>query len=575
MSKISVKLSVLCFIFIILAVSLNANDGVEYKYTLWLGGHADNFSDYTKKVGEFGTNGDDVNPEARFGIYGIGENFLLDMKGHYYDESSMSADFTGKYGDQFYARVKYMRFQRQLQTDLLANMDAREETAAGTPGGKMISHEDLDPGFDFRYNRNLVEAEVEALLDQEHDIKFRAAHRFWEDKGHEQQVASMHCFSCHLVSQAVPVERSVNQFNLGIEGKPGPVGLSYDFNYSKFKSDAAPGSVFYDEAKHPVNGSSAAEFDSRVIYANEEIEYNIYPETQKIGNKVRFFTRGTKYNFSGSANYQQVKNSVSDLEYKSYGAVLNFSMMLKQNLKLIYKTSVSRIDADDIFIELPLWRYDYVNDSAFTFGGQDFSFTRYSSLNRMQGAGSLELIMRLRQKTTIALLIGYDGVKRNDYPVKNADDASNTSIFQAKIKHREGLKYSLSFKYRLEKTDNPFTDYRGLFEAYGRDMEYQGRPYYYQREELKYQDITTLPTIKHAFDFKASSKASDKLNLNAGLRASFDKNDKLDSLDVKHTYFQPSVGFSATPAPKWVLAGGYRYNYMKSVGPVAVVMMDG
>ena len=84
-----------------------------------------------------------------------------------------------------------------------------------------------------------------------------------------------------------------------------------------------------------------------------------------------------------------------------------------------------------------------------------------------------------------------------------------------------------------------------------------------------------LPTIKHAFDFKANAKASNKLNLNAGIKASFDKNDKLDSLDVKHTYFQPSVGFSATPAPKWVLAGGYRYNYMKSVGPVAVTMFDG
>ena len=71
MSKISVKLPVLCLIFIILTASLYAGDGVKYKYTIWLGGHSDNFNDYTKKVGEFGTNGDDVNPEARFGMVGV------------------------------------------------------------------------------------------------------------------------------------------------------------------------------------------------------------------------------------------------------------------------------------------------------------------------------------------------------------------------------------------------------------------------------------------------------------------------------------------------------------------------
>ena len=575
MSKTAIKIMALCSIFIILASGLKADNDAEYEYTLWLGGHGDNFSDYGKKISEFGTVGDGVDPEGIIGIYGIGPNFFLDMNGHYINQQTLSGDFRSKYADQFYARVKYLRYRRHLQTDLLKNIDAREKTAAGGPGGKMLSHEDIDPEADYHYDRNLIESEIKALVHEEHEIKFRAAHRFWIDAGNEQQVASMHCFSCHLVSQTVPVERSVNQFDLGIEGRPGPIGLSYNFVYSKFKSDAPPGVIFYDEAKHPVSGGSGAEFDSRVIYADQEIEYNIYPEIQKIGNNVKFFARDPKFSLNGSVGYQQVKNSVSDLEYKSYSAALNIGTILRSNMKLVARSSLSRIDANDVFVELPLWRYDYMNDSAFSGGGQDFSFMRYSSLNRIKGSGSLEMIMRLKRKTTISLLAGYDGIKREDYPEKDIDDVSNTLIGQAKVGYREGLRYSFSFKYRLEKTDSPFNNYRGLFEAYGRNMEYAGQPHYYQREELKYQTVTMLPTIKHEFDFRANARLSNRMNLNAGVKISSDKNDNLDSLDVKHTYFRPSVGISMTPHTKWVIAGGYRYDYMKSVGPVAVAMFDG
>ena len=568
-------------LFTVLAISMFASsslmgDAAEYKYSLWLGGHYNNYEDYGKKIGEFNNIYSDPYPEVKFNLFATGDNYFFDLGGHYYDNKNISGNIAGKYKNRFTANVKYRLFRRQLQTDLLENMDGREETAAGTPGGKMVSHEDLNPGFDYNYDRNMIESDFSFLLSEKHDVKIKAAHRFWNDNGNEQKIANTHCFSCHLTSQAAKLDQTVNQFDIGIEGKPGPIGLSYNFTYSNFKSNADPVSAFYDQAKHPVNGGKAAEFSSRLIYNNQELDYGLYPETQKIGNKFKFFTSKGNHRLSGTATYHKTKNSVTDLETSTYGGALNFSTLLDPKVRLIAKAAVSRVEADDVFVELPLWRYDYEADTAYGGdGGTDFSFMRYSSLDRTNIDGNVEVIFRANPKTTISILGGYEGVTRDDYPEYEADDNSNTLIGQAKIKYREGLKYNLSFKYRLEKTDNPFTNYRGLFEARGREVIDVNSPFYYQREDLKYQDITTKPTIAHAIDAKANLRLNKKASLNASVKFNFDKNDDLDSLTVEKTLFQPALGFTLTPDPKWMFTGGARYQYMKSTGPITVAMFDG
>lgn len=581
----------LCLAFAFLPKSLFAGDDIEYKYSLLLGAHYDSFDDYAKKVGEFRKIYDGAYPDARFGLFAKGRDSYLDFKGHFYDNKSMGADFTGKLSNRVSAKVKYLLYRRELQTDLLGNINAREMLANGAPGGKMLSHEDLNPGYDYYYDRNRVESEVEVLISEKHDVKFMAAHRFWNDTGHEQKIATMHCFSCHLSSQAAKVDRTVNQFNVGLEGKPGPVGVSYNFMYSKFKSDANPPDVLFDPAKHPVNGGAGTEFGSREIYSGEDVVYGVYPETEKIGNRVKFTTSFGKNYLSGSAFYHRAKNKLTALEssylgygqdnlvVSSLGGTVNFSAALNKTMRLIARSSMTRIKADSAYINLPLWRYDYAGDSALTGGGQDFSFWRYSSLSRIEGKGSLEFTMLANTNTTISVLAGYEGINREDYPYAEADDATNRFIGQAKIRYREGLKYSLGLKYRLEKTDNPFTDYRGLFEHEGRGV-LEPLPgntfiFYFQREDLKYQNVTTLPTIEHKLELTGHYKLNHKVGLNANVKLNLDKNTELDSLEVEHTYFQPSLGFNITPDMRWVLAGGMRYQYYKSRGPIAVAMFDG
>ncbi len=587
MKKIVISLLFLCLASSLTASAVLAQEnGSDTRFSLWLGGHYNSWEDYGKKLGEFRHIYDNAYPEAKFNIFNRGADYFLNLNGHYYDNKNISADFDMKFRNRIKVDVDYLLFRRQLQTDLMDNINAREMLENGNPGGKMLTHEDADPGFDFNYDRHRIKSEVEFLIDEKNDFRVRAAHRFWNDSGNEQRIASTHCFSCHLTSKAVEVDRTVNQFNFGLEGRPGPIGISYDFIYSKFESNAPVPSIFYDEAKHPVNGGSAEEFDSRVIYAGEEVVFSSYPETEKIGNKVRFSSSIGKHSMSGSAFYHRSKNNLSETESQiiegefnnlvsdTYGGTFNFSAILNKTMRLLARTSLSRTQADDIMVELPIWREDRPGEEV------DFSFMRYSSLDRLRGDASVELIARLNPRTTLSILGGYEGIRRDDYPEKDADDATNRLIGQAKLRYRKGLKYSLGLKYRLEKTSNPFTSYRGLFEASGRE-EGLGSVgdntfiFYYQREDLKYQNVTSLPTIEHDLELTGNLNLTNKVALNANVKLRLDKNNDLDSLEVEHTFFQPALGFNLMPNMQWVFSGGMRYQYLKSRGPVTVAMFDG
>ena len=151
-------------------------------------------------------------------------------------------------------------------------------------------------------------------------------------------------------------------------------------------------------------------------------------------------------------------------------------------------------------------------------------------------------------------------------------------IGQAKARYRHGLKFRGSIKYRYEKTTDPFVTGRGLFETRGREVLQPTSPswaFYYQREDLRVQQATTLPTDYHAVELASSIKPHDKVNLSLRLRTTYDENNDLDSLDVQHFAIQPNLGFVLTPGERLWFSGGYTFNHSKSRGPITIPVFDG
>jgi hypothetical protein len=187
---------------------------------------------------------------------------------------------------------------------------------------------------------------------------------------------------------------------------------------------------------------------------------------------------------------------------------------------------------------------------------------------------------RVNKRWTLSGLAGYRRVDRYNHHEENY--VSNTITGRAKIRYRRGLRFSVWAKYQLDYTVDPFVSGRGLFEARGREAlaSFQipqafRRAFYHQREDLRYQSITTSPTMRNRIELYGQYQPHHKVGLSGRLKLQIDKNDDLDSLDIKQSLIQPSLGVNLTPDEGFSLFLGYNMQLAKSRGPITVALFDG
>ncbi|MFH2034785.1 MAG: GSU2204 family CXXCH-containing (seleno)protein, partial [Candidatus Zixiibacteriota bacterium] len=411
-------------------------------------------------------------------------------------------------------------------------------------------------------------------LDRKHNIKFTAIHKTTTKSGTEQKISSNHCFSCHLTSQSADVDQVIHQIVAGLQGDIGKQTVGYEFGYRSFKSDAFEPMAWYDPAVHPVFGTSGAEFGTRVSIDNASAAFSAYPKTEKVSHKIRANGKAFKGKYTGSIGYSRVENDVSDIKSSAITGAVAYSTILSPRARLVARFSVAQLKTDDYDVDLPTFRDGRPGVQI------DFDYTRYSALNRLDGKSSVELTYRYKPNITLAALVGYNIVNRDDYPIYDDGQKSNTFIGQIKAKYNKGMRYATRIKYRIEMTSDPFMSGRGLFEMNGRDSLEQLAPgfgfiFYHQREELRYQNITTLPTMAHIFEWNSTWKPNNEIDINIGLKGSIDENSDLDSLDVKHSSLIPNLALNFRPQSNLSFVLGGTYNMYKSRGPVSVALFDG
>ena len=99
--------------------------------------------------------------------------------------------------------------------------------------------------------------------------------------------------------------------------------------------------------------------------------------------------------------------------------------------------------------------------------------------------------------------------------------------------------------------------------------------YYWQRDQLRYGEVTSLPNMKHKINLNLKYKAAETLNLNAGLAATLGTNDNAPELDFKQNMFQPKFGLNYFPNEDFMFYGNYSYVMRSQNGLATVALMDG
>ncbi len=573
-------LSLLLSIVLLLAIgaAVSAQEDVsDQGVKLWLGGHSTDYDGYTKKVGEYKKGNDEFLPEGKIHYWRWQDDSRLDLNVQYFDDDNVLGRFNYNLADKFSTEINFRSMIRQTGQDLLENIAAREWLST-VPGGKMLTHEILDPGADYNYTRSEISSQFNLLLSRQNDLRLLVSHRSIIKKGEEQQIASDHCFSCHLTSQGATVNRQTHSVEAGLEGKAGKYDLGLKVGMRTFKSHADAPTAYYDNAAHPVTGGATDEFGSRVLYDDTTAAYSVFPEKRKIWQKFRVKGDIGKTRFVGSFGHSKTRNKTANLDANSINGALSTTTRLSKSSRLVGRLTAYRVTSDNPLIDLPDYREGAADSATF-----DFDFIRYSSLDRLNGEASIELITRLDKSTTLSLLAGYDRIDRYDFFGPGDNATTNKFSGQANLKYLAGRQFSQKIKYRWEKTSDPFTSARGLFEADGSkllepltDIGSAGFQFqYFQREDLRYQKITTEATDRHEIDIVTTFRPSLKTSINTGIKGYYEFNDDLDSLDVERFSIRPNLGINYSPSQKAIFTVGYTYSFIKNRGPVTIALFDG
>ena len=560
-------------LLVLLVSGLAFAQETEDSYSLWLGGHYTDFSDYTQKVGEFNKGEDEAWPEFQINYLSRGGHGIFYLDGHFYDDENIYGRVRTVSGDTWKGTFTYRSLVKWEGADLMDNLQARE-WLSGSFGGKYVTHEQLTPDAEYKTHRQEILSDMEVLLSKKNNVKLMVSHRTILQKGHEEAQSVTHCFNCHITTQAAKVDKRTHHIEAGIQADVKDMTVGYKFGYRLFESAAPEVYAYYDAARHPVNGGSGAEFSPRQIYDDTSVALSPYPKTEKMSHKVRMKTDVGKGKLASSVTYYRAENKNTQLVSDGWSGAAKFTAPLSPRSRLIITASGARLWNDEVVVDLPIFR-----DGRSGYNG-DFDYTRYSSLDRRNLSASAQLIHRLNLKMTLSAKAGYDQIKRYQYPVLDNDESTGKFYGEVKMNYTKGLKYSTRVKYRFESISNPFTSGRGLFESRGRGvLEPLGWPnqfvYYFQREDLRYQDITTEPTQVHAFEWQSNWKPQPDVTVTVGLKGSYDKNTDLDSLDVNHFALRPNLSLTYMPSGKATLTAGYTFNSVKSRGPVAVALFDG
>jgi hypothetical protein len=550
----------------------NEDERTMVNYNLWFGGHYTDFDGYRKRVGRYDLGETGLFPETILQMGLSKKNSYLALDARYYDKKNQYYEMNATQGSRVDLSLQFHTMVRQGEWDLLDNLEAREWLGTN-PGGKMVTHELLDLAADPHLDRQEVKAKGKFVLSKRGNIRLSVAHRSIFERGTEQIRAISHCFSCHITAQEVRVERETHEVTSGLEAEVGGFDVAYFFGYRKFESDAATPENYYDEAKHPVNGGAGAEFQSRLIYQNEILSVGSYPTTEKFSHTGRVSGGLWRGRLSGSIGYSEAENTKTDVKSDAVTGMLTYALPVTKRARLVGKLNGVNISSDPVYIQLPIWREGRPDDNPV-----DFSYTRYSALNRTEGEASLELVARLKGATSLSLLGGYETIDRTDYPSPQTAYRTDKLTAQGTLRLRNGGKYNGRIKYRYEFTDRPFRTQRGIFEYSGRYTLERTTPvwaFYYQREELRHGNVTPIPTNYHEIELKAMGRPQEMVSFDMGLRSGYGENNDIDSVGTSNYFVQPNLYVGVKPTDQLSFDVGYTYNHMKSTGPITIPLFDG
>lgn len=549
--------------------------------TVSVGGHASDYEGWFGKAGEFGLYRETIESDLRLDLLGRSGPTDLDLMLRVENEIDRDASVRVRDGSRFEMRFDHRSFRHWLDHDRLENVQFREVVAGGAPGGKMTTHEDLDPNgvysVDYTDTRSKVVAHLPVPESADFAARIVADFRDQRRHGMEQALGVDHCSNCHVRSQAQLVDERTRDLGIGLEGERESFALSYRFAARDFDNRAAAGTNRYMQARHPVSGASAEEFASRVIYQDDTLAFSQVPDVEKRSHSVRASADLPRsQSVRGSFSLTSVENQVTGVTLAANAASLSWFAPLAKRTRVTAGVVRRQLENDPYDVDLPLWR------DGRTGGGQDFDWTRESAYDRTEWIGTARLAHTIRPGQNVRLDYRLHTIDRDNVLLDPDSDKSRTTQNRLKASWNGTLSRAARSRVELtyETTDLPFVSVGGLCEAAQGDTltpvggsQPSNWVYYFQRE--RFGTGGNRPTQALRGRAQLDGSLGSRLHGSAYVSVSDEQNDDLNVYDFERSVVSPGASLLFAPTPAAVFTGGATYSRIRSNAKICATVMDG
>jgi len=569
----SLLLFVLAALVAVPAALAQTEDATDVEVTL--GGWDASTDDAQEVVSEYEDTDGGILVGLRAELHRAAGSLLLSSHVKGSDQQRHSLDFDIR--RMVRSHTSYVAFSRRLSHDPMANLEAT------TNHGRVVRHDDLDPGrsygFDYADLDHRTELQVPAFPALTLAFNFRQQER----DGHRQSITLSHCDGCHVTSQSRPVGEKTRDIGGEAALAFRKWALKASFTQRDLTEQVESIGFVYDRALHPELRTpiftNRVGFDSLAGVLPVDLRPDISKEITRLQATIPD-AAGFAVNASGV--WSKTTNEYANLDSDYAGYLLNANRKFGPRFTMRWRARAYSTTSDDVYVDI----FEPVAQAGPHAGrtyrdvyGLTPDFLRESSLDRDVLESNLDLGLKLGGKAgTLRFLWDYQAVDRDNLEVAVGETDTTTNILGLAWTARPAKGVRLEAKVKHGEADNPFMLPNGVYSpsftlSAASPLAPTSTQYYVWRAS-RIGDSTNQPESWDELWAKGSF-VSGNTTASLSYRWWDGENDGGDLTDWSRTSQTATLSLWSMPSPmvQWSLA--YVWHDQELDFPASIALFDG
>ena len=473
----------------------------------------------------------------------------------------------------------YTAFPHRLGYDPLTNLEA------ATNHGRLVWHTDLDPGARYELDTSDLRHRTEIQPMRAHALTIGIDYRLQRRDGHAQALNISHCDSCHVSSQAQPIDQQTEDIGLDLLYAWASGSVRAAYTHRELTESAEPLTLLYDDALQPELRIPI--FDNRVSFdsAQGPLPVHARPDIDK-----GIFEIGLAFpDVGGFAVHLDgvdatTENQATGLAADYRGMVLSAARILDSGWRLRLRARAYSVDNDEVFVDIAEPVSIAGPHAGRTYRdvyGFNPDYLRLSSLDRSVFESRVDVGYRISKRAgTLRFTWDHETIDRDNFAVAPGVTETVENVYGVAWRARPRPGLNLRLRYRHTDVDAPFANVDGAFSTLVSPR--VSSPFapnaaqYFDFQRARIADPSASPESADEVKLQLTYTPDQGQSLlSLSLRDWSGENDDGDLNDWSRDTRSATLAYWAQPSPTWQWSLAYSHQGSELIFPIAIPIFDG